>query len=46
MHDALLVRRFECYGDLARDLERLLDRDPAALQPLGERLAFHQLEHE
>ena len=32
----LLVRRLERLGDLPRDLERLLDRDRARAQPLGQ----------
>ena len=41
--DALLVRGFERIGDLARDGERLLERNRALLDPLGERLALDQL---
>ena len=44
--DALLVRGFERVGDLARDRERLLNRQRARRQTLGERRALDQLEHE
>ena len=44
--DALLVRLLERLGDLLRDRERLVDRDRAALQPLGEVLAGDELHRE
>ena len=44
--DALLVGRFERLRDLARDRERLLNRQRTQGQTLGERRAFHELEHE
>jgi hypothetical protein len=43
MDDPFLVRRLERLGDLQRDLQRLADRDRAALQPLGQGLTFDQL---
>ena len=43
MDDALLVRGFERLGDLARERQRLLDRQRAAPQPLGQRLSLDQL---
>ena len=46
MDDALLVRGFERVRDLARDRERLVNRQRARRQTLGERRAFHELEHE
>ena len=46
MDDALLVRRFERFGDLARDRQRLADIERAARDPLGQRLALDQLQHE
>ena len=44
--DALLVRGLERLRDLLRDGERLVERQRPALQPLGEVLAFDQLQHE
>jgi hypothetical protein len=41
-----LVRGFEAGCDLDADVERLLDRERPAAQPLGECLARHELEHE
>ena len=46
MDDALLMRRLERVGDLARDRERLLNGSGARRQTLGQRRAFHELEHE
>ena len=46
MHDALFVRGFERIGDLARDGERFITRDRPPQQPIGERGAFDQFEHE
>ena len=37
MHDAALVRRFECVGDLARNRQRFVERHAAARDPIGER---------
>ena len=44
--DALLVRGFERLRDLARDRERLLNRQRTQRQTLGERRAFDEFEHE
>jgi hypothetical protein len=52
MHDAFVVRGFECVGDLTRDRDRLADgqvRMPGRLhsrQSLRQRLALHQLKDE
>ena len=46
MDDALLVRRLERVGDLARDLERLVDGHGTLRDPLRESLAFDELQHE
>ena len=46
MDDAVLVGFFEALGDLLRDGDRLVDRDRAALQSLGEILALHHLHGE
>ena len=40
------MRRFERLRDLARDRECLLNRQRTRRQTLGERRAFHELEHE
>ena len=37
MDDALLVRRLERLGDLPRDRQRLVERDRAARDAIGER---------
>ena len=44
--DALLVRGFEGLGDLARDGQRLRERDRAAGKPMGQVLAVDQLHDE
>jgi hypothetical protein len=46
VHDALLVRLLERRAQLARDLERFVDRQRPALQPLGEVLSWHELHDE
>ena len=45
MDDALVVRRLERLGNLARDAHAVVEREPAR-DPLGERLAFDQLHHQ
>ena len=46
VHDPLLVRGLERVRDLARDRERLVDRHRAGRDPLRQRLALDELEHE
>ncbi len=46
MHDALLVRGLERVGDLQRDPERILDRQCASPQTIGQRFAFDELHDE
>ena len=46
MDDALLVRRFERLGDLSGDRQRLVDRDRAVGDPLGQIVALDQFHHE
>ena len=46
MHDALLVRGFERVGDLRRHRQRLVERERSPGDPLGQRRAFDQFEHE
>ena len=46
VHDPFLVRGVERIGDLTRDRERVCDWHRSALDPIGQRLAFHQLEHQ
>jgi hypothetical protein len=46
MHDALLMRRFDCFGDLFRDRERFFQRDRTLLNALSQRGPFHQLHHQ
>ena len=46
MDDALLVRRFECLGDLLRDRQRVIKRDRPAGNSLGKIFPLHQLHHE
>ena len=43
MDDPLLVRFLEGLGDLPRDVDRLVDRNRAAADPLGEVLTLDQL---
>ena len=46
MHDALLVRGVERFGNLPRDGQRFGDRQGSARQPLRQVLALHQLHDE
>ena len=46
VHDALLVRRFERFGDLAGDRQGLVDGYRRARDAIGERLPFDELHHE
>ena len=43
MDDALLVRSLERVGDLAGDRQRLVDRERAGRDPVGERRPFDEL---
>jgi hypothetical protein len=42
MNDALLVRRFECFGNLHGDRQRLVHRNRSARDALVQRLAVDQ----
>ena len=44
MDDGLLVGGVQRVGDLSRDGQRLANRKRAAVQPIGERFALHELE--
>ena len=46
MDDSVLVGRFEGFGDLFRDGQRLVERDGAARQPLCQILALDEFHHE
>ena len=46
MDDPLLVRRFEGFGDLARDGQRLVKRNGSARDPLREILTLDELHDE
>ena len=46
MNDAVLVRRVERIGNLARDREALGDRQRSTFQPIGKRRPVDQLENE
>ena len=46
MDDALLVRRFERFGDLSGDRQRLIDWDRAIGDPLGQIVALDQFHDE
>src|SRR5262245_43847215 len=46
MDDTAVVRGFESVGDLKSQVERLFNGNPAALKPIRQRLAFHELQHE
>ena len=46
MDDALLVRGFECIGDLLRDRDGFVERKWTARDPIGQRVAFDQFEDE
>ena len=44
--DALAVRRFQCLGNLASDLQRLVHRHRSAGETVAEGLALDQFQHE
>jgi len=46
MDDALLMRGVECPGDLARNLERIADRQRPLPQTIGERDPLDQFKHQ
>jgi hypothetical protein len=46
MDDPRLVRRFERFGDLPRDGQRFVERNRTLRDPIGQRRAFHQLQHQ
>ena len=46
MHDAVVVRRRECVGDLPCNRHRFVERDASPGDPIGERRSFDQLQHE
>src|SRR5262249_32409252 len=46
MNDTFLVRGLHCLGDLASNLQRLLYRNPATANTIGQRLAFDEFEYE
>ena len=46
MNDAAAVRVIQRIGDLARDAQRLDERQPAAVQPLAQRLPFDERHRE
>ena len=46
MNDPALVRRLKCFADLTRDGQRLVERNAAVRDPIGQRRAFDKLEHE
>src|SRR5262245_63003579 len=46
VNDARFVRGLEAFGDLPAEVDRLVERQRAALQPLLERLALDELEDE
>jgi hypothetical protein len=46
LNDPFLVRCVESINDLTCDRERVCYWRRSALDPIGQRLAFHQLEHQ
>ncbi len=46
MNDPALVRRLERVGDLPRDGQCLVERHAASRDPIGQRRAFDQLQHQ
>ena len=46
MHDPFFMRGFEGQRDLTRDRERFVQRQRPGGQPIGQRAARHQLEHQ
>ena len=46
VNDRLLVRRCQRRDDLAGDLQRFPQRQPASADPVGERAPVHQLQHQ
>jgi hypothetical protein len=46
MHDPVLVRRFECGGNLPRDRHRFVERNRPTRDPLREVFTLDQFDHE
>ena len=46
MHDPALVRGLECLGNLARNRQRLVDRNRSVADPIRERRAIDQFHHD
>ena len=46
MNDSLLVRRFQRFGSLTRDRQRLFERNRSAREPVCERRSIDQLQHQ
>ena len=46
MDDAFLMRRFECFRNLFRDGQCLIDRNRPSLDALGQRLSRHEFHHQ
>ncbi len=46
LDDPFVVSRFERFRDLAGDFQRLLARQPAAREAIGQRFAFDELQHQ
>ena len=46
VNDALLVRRFERFGDLMREPDGRIEWEGTSGQPIGKRLTLDQLHHE
>lgn len=44
MDHALLGRRFECFGDLLRQAQRLISRNRSAFELIRERFALNELQ--
>ena len=46
MDDPLLVRSFECFGDLRGNRQRLADGDGSVRDPVGERWPVDQFQNQ
>ena len=46
MDDPLIVRGFKCLGNLSRDRQRFVDEDRALRDPIRQRRAVDEFEHE
>ena len=45
MHNALVMRGFQCSANVLRNVECFFDSEPSTKDPIGKSLALNELEH-